>query len=157
MQHSAEFFRCMVAMDVAVARRLWAHMNAHLYQPASDDEMAIVLHHARTQSDQVPLRKRAYSHAWLRERSLPTGLPDALRPAAERLYPVIVDAVAISCRGSSPLMAPIVGLVRKSMENAIEDAYAEGRREPGFVRARMEEARQGTVKKLLGRVGSLQR
>lgn len=150
MQHAAEFFRCMVSMDCATARRLWAHTNVHLHQPKDDVEMAIVLHHARTQSDQVPLKARAYSHAWLSERNLPTGLPDHLRASAERLCPVIVDAVAISCRASSALMAPIVGLVRASMENAVSDAYAEGRREPGFVRVRMEEARVKTVRQLVG-------
>lgn len=150
MQHAAEFHRCMIAMDCVTARRLWATTNAHLHQPTSDDEMAIVLHHARTQSDQVPLKARAYSHAWLRERSLPTGLPDALKPAAERLYPVIVDAVAISCRASSALMAPIVGLVRGAMEDAVQDAYAEGRKDVPFVRARMQEARVKTVRQLVG-------
>jgi hypothetical protein len=41
-------------------------------------------------------------------------------------------------------------LVRGAMENAVLDAYAEKRTEPEFLRARTSEARETTIRKLVG-------
>lgn len=129
-------------------------LSPHLPAPPSDHAAEAAMHHARTQACSVPMRLRAWSHRWLTERGLPSGLPDILRPRAERLYPVAIGGVGISCNASSPLFKPIVGLVQRGMEAAVLDVYADtkhrGHPDPLLVRGRMREARERTVKKLLG-------
>lgn len=70
MKHSAEFQRCMIEMDVVQARKLWAEVFPHLVQPATDEDMRLQLHLARTMSKQVPLRLRLFSKQWLSERAV---------------------------------------------------------------------------------------
>lgn len=149
MDHSAEFRRCLEQLDIDGMRKLWRHVSPHLPQPGSDAEILTTLHHARTQAESMPLRLRAYSHRWLSERSYPTGLPDRLKQSAERMYPRVVEGVGISVNAKSEFMKPIASLVQRAMSDAVSDAYAEGRSDPGFVRARMNEARASTVRKLL--------
>lgn len=150
LTHADAFKRCLVNTDVTGLKALWAHVFPHLHQPADDEQALIMLHHARTQAESVRFRLRAYSHAWLTERALPSGLPDRLRPRAERIYPRIVEGVGISVRARSPEMAPLADAVHRAMQDAVEDAYAEGRTDPVFVRKRMFDARAGVRQKLLG-------
>lgn len=112
------------------------------------------MHHARTQAESIGIRKRAYSHRWLVERALPSGLPDHLRPRAERMYPVVVEGVLVACHTFSNALKPAVREIQDSMSAAVADAYAEGRREPEFVKARMHEARARAHRALFG--GSLE-
>jgi hypothetical protein len=151
MDRAAAFLQCMLELDVAGVRRLHAQFMPHLPAPASDAEALGTLHHARTQSPAMPLKARAWSHRWLLDHGLSSGLPDELKPKAERLYPRVVEAVGISCNARSELMRPIVGLVQGAMENAVAEAFADGRTDTPFVRARMAEARAKTVKQLIGR------
>lgn len=148
--HSAEFRRCLERLDINGMRKLWRHVSPHLPQPGSDAEILITLHHARTQAESMPLKLRAYSHHWLRERSYPTGLPDQLKQSAERMYPRIAEAVGISVNAKSSFMKPIASIVQRAMADAVEDAYADGKTEPGFVKTRMFEARDRTLSKLIG-------
>lgn len=150
--HSAEFRRCLEEIDIAGVRRLWAHVSPHLPQPKTDHEALVTIHHARTQANSIRLRLRAWSHRWLLDNGYPSGLPDELKPSAERLYPKIVQGVGISVNAKSALMKPITGLIRKSMEDAVSDAFADGNIDPVFVSARMKEAREKEVKRLLGRI-----
>lgn len=121
-------------------------------QPESPEAAEIVMHRARTEAESVSLRARAYSHAWLLERALPSGLPDALRPRAQRLYPVVALAVGISVGFRSPWMRGAEAEVRGAMENAVLDAQAEGRlSDAPFVKARMDEAKARTMRALFGR------
>jgi hypothetical protein len=69
-------------------------------------------------------------------------LPDGLKPRAERMYPRIAEAVGISVTASHPLLKPVAASVERAMADAVEDAFAQGRREPEFLRARMQEARE---------------
>lgn len=108
------------------------------------------MHRARTEAESVSLDGRAYSHAWLVERSLPSGLPDHLKPRAERLYPRIVEGVGVSINFRSPILKPIAPLVERAVSDAVAEAYADGRTEPGFVRARMKEAKTRAIKHLVG-------
>ena len=85
----------------------------------------------------MQFRKRAYSHSWLRERFLPSQLPDELKPRAERMYPVVFGAVGISTKTRSPLALA----VRGAMEDVVLEAYADKRTQPAFLRGRMREAR----------------
>lgn len=109
------------------------------------------MHRARTEAESVSLKARAYSHRWLVERNLPSGLPDELKPKAERLYPVPAQAVGISVNFRSEWMRPAAVKVRGAMETAVGEAFADGRRDTAFVSARMAEAKDKTIKALFGR------
>jgi hypothetical protein len=136
-----EFNRCLVELDVAAIRRLWAATSPGAHQPQSDLEALIALHHARTQAESVPFNLRAYSHRWLCERDLPSGLPDELKPRAERVYPKIVEAVGVSVKAMSEASIPLAKAIERAMSDAVEEAYADGNRNSDFVKARMQEAR----------------
>lgn len=147
---ASEFRRALEDGDIAALRGLWAVAAPHLPQPKSDAEAEIVMHRARTEAASVSLAARAWSHRWLVERQLPSGLPDALRPKAEQLCPIVAEGVGISVRARSPIFAPAAAEMQRAMEGAVADAYADGRRDPAFVRARMAEARERTAKALFG-------
>jgi hypothetical protein len=151
MEHAAEFRRCLVDLDVAAAMRLWAHVNPHLPQPTSAGQMTIVLHHARTQANSVPLKLRAWSHRWLLDHDLPSGLPDALKPKAERLYPKIIEAVGISVNVSSPEMKPVAEEVQRAMSDAVLESFADGITDPVLVSAAMKRGREKAIASLIGR------
>lgn len=149
-QHFAEMRRCLIDCDVTGARRLWKHVAPGMSQPKSDGEALATIHLARTCADYLPLKLRAYSHRWLVDSGYPSQLPDSLKPKAERLYPQIVDGVGIAVRGSG-VTAPVAGLIRDVMSDAVMECYADKRTEPTFVRARMMEARNHIMKKLFGK------
>jgi len=146
----SEFRRCLLELDIAGARKLWSETNPDFYQPKNDQEILIMLHHARTQADSVPMAKRLYSHDWLVERALPSGLPDELKPSKERVHSTIVTAVGISVSPTTPDHAPLAAALEKAMADAVNDCYASGMTDPVFVRSRMEEARSRTMKALMG-------
>jgi hypothetical protein len=85
-----------------VAARLAASAAAE-----SDAEALVTLHHARTQAESIALKLRAWSHRWLLEHGYPSGLPDHLKPSAERIYPRVVEGVGISVNFRSPILQPI--------------------------------------------------
>lgn len=135
--------RCLREFDVDGAVRLWAQMAPHLPQPTSRVEAEMTLHYSRTISQTLELRPRAYSHRWLTERSLPSGLPDELRPKAERMFPKVVEAVGIASitRTSTTLEA------RKAMSDAVEDIYADtSHPDPNKVKARIMEVRNKVIR-----------
>jgi hypothetical protein len=146
VSHQDNFRRCLIEGDVAGARRLWAHVAPHLPQPKTYAEAEAVLHMTRTTTQSIEFKLRAYSHAWLIERNYPSRLPDDLKPKAERMYPRTVEAVGISVNAGSSALAPAVVGIRGAMENAVLDAFAEGKTDPGFVNGRMMEARQRAKK-----------
>jgi hypothetical protein len=119
---------------------MWESIAPHLPQPRNDAEVLTSIHCARTYAQSIAFRLRAYSHAWLVERGLPSGLPDYLRPSAERMYPRVVDAVGIAV-GAPPHRRELGLAVRHAMSDAVEDCYADGNKDPAFVKARMFEAR----------------
>jgi len=151
MHHAAELRRCLIECDVAQLRKLWRHVAPGLPQPDNDSDALVSLHLARTQAHTIPFRARAYSHRWLVDQGYPSALPDNLKPKAERIYPRVVDAVGISVNALSNLFKPITGIVRGAMEDAVMEMHCD--RVPlddPRVKPRMLEARQKTVKKLLG-------
>jgi hypothetical protein len=152
---SALTFRNLLeAGDVDGCRAFFAANASHLPQAETREQAEIVMHRARTETESVTLRARAYSHRWLCERDLPSGLPDALKPAADRLYPERKVSVGISVNFRSPFMKGAETLVRGAMENAVLDADAHGRIEDAvFVTARMKEAKDGAMRALFGRFG----
>lgn len=148
------FRRVLETLDVADGFRLWKHQFPHLPPPENDEGMLIMLHMARTQTESVPFRMRAYSHAWLGERSLPSQLPDHLKRPAERLYPRVSAAVGISFKVSDPFLKPAYDLVRGAMEGAVYEAEADGRLlDDLHVKVRMNEAKEKEKRALFGRIG----
>lgn len=146
MQHAAEMRRCLVDLDAVQARTLWGHIAPHLPAPRTDAEALVALHMGRTAAASIPLRLRAYSHAWLTERGLPSQLPDRLRPWAERVYPVAVGMVGVAVKSQYPV---VVKAIQGAMVDAIEDCYANGDEDPAIVKPQMMAARR-REKKALG-------
>lgn len=150
----SEMLRCLEALDIATARGLWEAIFPHLPAPASDSDTLVVLHLARTASERLPLKLRAYSHRWLTERNFPSQLPDRLKQSAERIYPCTAAAVGISYTYRDPALKPAADLIRGAMEGAVYEADADGRlRDDAHVKARMNEARDRERKALFGRIG----
>jgi hypothetical protein len=143
---------CLETADVHSARELWRKAAPHLPQPKDDDEALRTIHYARTCSDAISTPARCYSHCWLTERGLPSGLPDRLKKRAERIYPRIVSAVGVAVRMRNPEEAPAGLEIRKAMVNAVLEAEADGRlTDSQHVRRRIAEARLKERKALFGR------
>ena len=145
-EHGAEFLRCLVLGDVAALLALWADAFPHLEQPGNDEQARTMLHRARTESQAVPFKQRAYSHRWLTDNGYDSGMPDDLRPKAERIYPRIVSAVGIACMVTSPHRQDEAKAIERAMSDAVAEAYADGRTDPAFVSARMREARENILR-----------
>lgn len=137
------FRECLDRLDVETARKAWAAAFP-AYPPLGDDGSVLkLLHYARTSAESMRLQERAYSHRWLLERGFPSGLPDHMRPSAERMYPRVEGCVGISTRTQSALARE----VRGAMEYAVEETYADGHRHhPHVVKARMMERRSWVLR-----------
>ena len=146
MNHSAEFRRCLSECDISGVRRLWQHVAPNMPQPKSAHDALMAIHHARTQLPLLTLKQRAYSHRWLLDHGYPSGLPDGLKPSAERLYPKVVAAVGIAVKGSSPLGRQVAPLIQSAMSDAVLEAYADKKTDPAFVKARMMDARAKIIR-----------
>lgn len=141
MQHADEFRRCLIDCDTAGIRRLWLHVSPHLPQPATDVDALISIHHARTSAKSVPFHLRAYSHRWLVDNGYPSGMPDELKPKAERIYPRVVSAVGIAVKATSLRRRESALAIRDAMSYAVAEAYADGKTDSAFISQRMKEAR----------------
>lgn len=150
MSAQSEFIAALERGDVREVRRISEALHPHLPRAESDAAAEISMHMARTQVDALPLQTRVYSHRWLTERSLPSQLPDELKPSAERLFPTVAEAVFVSANVFNPEFKPAAAIVQRAMCDAVEDAYANGDREPSLVRRLMGEARRKTWKQLIG-------
>lgn len=148
-----QFRDLLEAGDVDGLVRGWRELFPAMPQPATREQAEIIMHRARTEAESIGFRARAYSHAWLCERGLPSGLPDHMRASADRLYPREALGVAISVNASSPILRPAMVHVREAMEHAVLDAEAEGRlSDSPFVKARMAEAKAREMNALFGRL-----
>jgi hypothetical protein len=141
MNHADAFRRCLIDLDVVGVCDLWFYAAPHLPQPKNNDEALATLHYARTQAGSIPVRLRCYSHAWLCERGLPSGLPDWLKPKAARLYPHSVHAVGIAVKPLSAASEPLARAIEKVMSNAVLECYADGITDPNIIKVRMNAAR----------------
>lgn len=135
---------------MAGVRALWAHIAPNLPQPSTDAEALATIHRARTEMRSIPLKLRAYSHRWLEDHGLPSGLPDELKPKAERIYPRIAEAVGVSANFRSPILKPAQPIVQGAMSDAVLECFADRRTEPAFVKSRMLEAKDFAIRKLFG-------
>lgn len=148
-KHAAEFRRCLTDLDVVQMRKLWQHVAPDMPQPASDREVLATLHSARTRSESITFALRAYSHRWLTDQELPSGLPDNLRPPAERLYPKTVGAVGLSVNFSSAWLKPAGEIISRAMRDAIMHEYSFDRvPDPVVVKRAMFAARDSVTKGL---------
>jgi hypothetical protein len=138
-----EIVSIVEAVDVEAAKRADRALFPHLPGNLSDQDWLVVLHHARTQMNSVRFRLRAYSHCWLLDRGLPSGLPDGLRPAAQRLYPRVVEGVGVAVLSKLPVVA---SGIRNAMSTAAAEVYGdmpEGKNpDPVIVRRQMLHARE---------------
>lgn len=143
-EYADEFRRCLIELDIKGMRAIWSHVAPHL--PAGTDEQVLAtMHRARTESVTMPLNLRQYSHEWLTERGIPSGLPEKGRP-------VIVEAVGISVNFSSDVLRSAKPIIERVMADAVEDIYADDAHpDPMFVRGRMADARRKETVKLFGR------
>jgi hypothetical protein len=141
MNHADAFRQCLIDLDVVGVCDLWFRTAPHLPQPKNNDEALVTLHYARTQAGSIPVRLRCYSHSWLCERGLPSGLPDWLKPKAARLYPHKVNAVGIAVKALSVASAPRAQAIEKAMSDAVLECFADGVTDSNVIKARMDEAR----------------
>jgi len=142
---------CLEELDVEGIRSLWHIIAPKMPQPKNDLEALVTLHMARTSASFLVPRQRYYSHRWLLDHGYPSQLPDDEKPKADRMYPKIVSGVGISVNTTSELFRPIMIQVRSAMENAVLEVYADGHADDILlIKQRMNEARHGVVKKLLG-------
>jgi hypothetical protein len=147
---SAAFRLALEERDIPALQRLWAGSNPHLPQ-LTHAQAEVAMHRARTEAESLNIRHRAYSHWWLLERGLPSGLPDRLKPSADRLYPQWAEAVGVSVNFKSEILQPASPIVRGAMCDAIEDVYADNPSPPvPLVKSRMAEAKKTTIKSLFG-------
>lgn len=133
-----DFRRCLDEMDVGGMRRLASIVGQ---REMSVEHTTIAMHYARTQAESIAFEKRAWSHAWLSERGFPSGLPDELRPRADRIYPRVVEAVGVAVKPMSEASIPLAKAIERAMSDAVAECYADGVRDPLIIRARMAEAR----------------
>lgn len=150
--HEGEMRRCLEQCDVQGIRKLSVHISPHLPQPRTDQEALVALHRARTETNSLAFKLRAYSHRWLLDHGYASGLPDRLKPKAERAYPKVVGAVGIAVGGTSALSLAVKPHIMTAMSNAVLECYADGHEEPHIVKPRMMEAKDYTIKKLIGRL-----
>jgi hypothetical protein len=150
-EHSDLFRQCLENVDIAGTRGLWQHVSPGMPCPTSDAEVLACIHMARTTAASIPQRLRFYSHRWLLDHGHSSLLPDDLKPAAERMYPERRESVGISVNTNHEILKPLMRPVREAMEGAVLEAYADRKTEPDYLKARMMEARQRTLKKLTGR------
>jgi hypothetical protein len=145
MMHE-HFRQALETLDAALLRKIWAHVMPNMPQPASDEDTLKSAHYARTLMDKMPFKLRAYSHQWLMERGLPSGLPDHLRPSAQRLYPVTVMAVGVAVKSKWEEVR--LG-IQSAMNNAVLEAEGDGKLgDSPHVKRRMSEARERERKAL---------
>ena len=143
--------RALEDLDLPALRAIWGNIAPHLPQPKDDAEALATAHYARTEARSIGFRARAWSHRWLTDRGLPSGLPDNLRAPAERAYPVVVKSVGVAVMAGSERTRPVAMLVRDAMSDAVSECYADGHcDDPDRIRARMGEAKAGALRSLLG-------
>lgn len=147
---AAEFRNLLEAGDVEGCRAYSRAHTPHLPQAETREDAEVVMHHTRTAVDALTLKARAYSHRWLCERGLPSGLPDELKPSAERLYPRVVEAVLISVLNRKG-MEQAKPIVEAEIAEVVADAYASGRTDPGYVSGLISDTKARSIRSLFGR------
>ncbi len=66
------------------------------------------------------------------------------------MYPRVVEGVGISVNIMSPTLKSIAPVIQKSMEDAVQECYNDGKTDIIFIKKRMKEAKDRTIRKLFG-------
>lgn len=151
MDIAAAFKRCLEQLDVEGIRKLWRHVSPHLHQPATEHETLATLHRARTQCRAIGLRLRAYSHKWLLDHGYGSGLPDELKPVAERIYPRKVEGVGVAVRMPKAFAAAGEEIQREMNVVILDEYNSKPVVNPSKLHLGMLEARDRTKRALFGR------
>lgn len=130
--------KALLDWDVPTYRKAARAAMPHV-DPTPDHQIEMEMHIARTAAQSIPQDKRLYSHSWLRERNIPSMLPDRLLPLADRLYPTVVEGV-FSLVGSG-YGAVVAHPIAAAMGNKVEEMYADGDTAPALVLQEKQRAR----------------
>lgn len=152
VRYHAQFRRALEDGDYMLLWKLWAHIMPHLPALKTPQEAQAVMHRARTESVTLHVDKRAYSHRWCLDNGIPSGLPDALKPRAERMYPEPVKAVGVAV--SLPkIFREVAREIEGAMSGAVEELAADGvdLNNRAAVHALMFERREQVLDVMLGR------
>lgn len=142
-EHSDVMLDCIRDLDAVMAMRLWKHARPNAPQPDNVYQATAMLHYARTQIEIMPENLRFYSHCWLRDQKIPSGLPDRLKPKAERMYPQMVGAVGIASGKGPGIKTAFNHAVEKVMSDAVLEVQADGHKlDAPIVKKRMMEMRE---------------
>jgi hypothetical protein len=125
-EHSNEMYRCLRDCDTAGAMKLWKHVKPDMPQPENEHQALVLIHYARTQMRKMPNKLRFYSHCWLVGESLPSALPDNMRPRAQRMYPIIVKAVGVGSGSFGGVKRPFNIAIQSVMVDAVKECQADG-------------------------------
>lgn len=137
--HAEELRRCLVDCDIEGIRTLWNYISPNIRVPEDDADVLIQIHMARTATERIPFRFRAYSHKWLTERTIPSFLPDEMKPRAERMYPRIVSAVGVCVATIGNKKNDYHHAVSTALCDVVENFYADGVEDPVLIKAAMKE------------------
>jgi hypothetical protein len=141
--HGSEFHRCLIELDIDGIRGLHQATSGQLL---SEAETLTSLHYARTCANSLPLAARLYSHAWLCERGLPSGLPDELKPRADRLCPRQVRAVGIAVNTLAG-KTELARMLEKAMSDSVLASLADGIEDSSLMKSRMVEAYRKAIRR----------
>jgi hypothetical protein len=135
---------------VAGMRALHALVFPHLPAPKSDRDVLAAIHHARTQAEAMPFKARAWSHHWLVDNNLPSGLPDHLKPRAEQVCPRVAEVTGFSANFRSRILRPIKPEVEAAVTEVILDEYSGRVVRHDRLKGRMLEAKEKAIRRLAG-------
>lgn len=154
MTLQAELRDALERGDAGAVRSIYHRLYPAMPQPTDHSEDMVVLHQARTAAESVSLAKRLYSHAWLTERGLQSGLPNALRPPAEQRQGRVVAAVGVSYGSKSrrPDRVEEAAEIERVMARAAGDLIREGITDRARIAPAMWAARERFIKGRLRKV-----
>lgn len=123
-------------------------------QPADEQEATAQMHVARTMQGWMTLEERAYSHFWLLDRGIPTMLPPALRPKAERYKPDIKASVGIAWGTGKEWLKPAGPLLIGAMISTVQENQELIEGDPELLRDKIIFAKNDEFKRLFGAVNA---
>lgn len=133
MALSAEMRNALEDDDVALATKLLRHALPQ-GEAMTVKQARVAFHYARTLTEGVSYKRRLYSHAWLLERGLPSGLPTTGETA---------EAVLVAVRSEDPARREVM---IQAGSNAVLEAIADGVKDPLVIRSRILEMQKKAVR-----------
>jgi hypothetical protein len=157
MAKRGELRQALIDGNVDLLQRMWRTWFPTAPQPANWQEAQIQLHLARTASRSVPLTLRCYSHHWLKERSIPSLLPDRHKASADQLVPKVTPSVGFAWGTSSAVLKPAAPFVQDAVSTRINEMHEDGlvNSNPDLVRNEIILTKNRTLHSLFGHIGKL--